>query len=94
MEDNEANRLLHGENVVSKSVQFDNELRTIEEKHIEYFKSRPGRRSEHDHLDAHYIIFSTGNTIKLVWEKYSDLDEKIKTECIEAFKRVYPEPAR
>ena len=58
---------------------------------LEYFKNKPSRRSieEHDHLHNHYSMITNSHGIKFGFDANSDLDEKIKTDCINLFDEIF-----
>ena len=92
MENNEINEIMYGKEYVEKSQQFEKELAEIEKKHIKYFEARPiDRKPGHDLLHFHHITSYSNGVIKFFFDPDSDLDEKIKDECLAAFHRVYPE---
>jgi hypothetical protein len=70
---------------------FARRLLEVEQKNIEWFKNRPAVFDSHPHDSITYHTFSEmqGNSFRLIFWKYSELPEKIKTECIQAFKDVF-----
>lgn len=77
-----------------KLVNFHNELKTefdkIENKYIEFFKSRPpiNEFHKHDELTNHYFLYYDSYRILISFTTGNDLPDYIKKECIEVFNKI------
>jgi hypothetical protein len=85
------NKVFFGSEVSEKIKQLRIGLLLIEEKYIEYFKKRPSKfkMDNFDRLHNHYIRIINSNTITFGFTAESDLDEKIKNECIILFNEIF-----
>jgi len=81
---------LYGSGMSKKIEQLKNGLRQIEEKNIEYFKKRKSKRKSEkfDKLHNYYSIILSSNIITFCVADHSDLDEKIKSECIKLVSEI------
>jgi len=82
---------IYGDQYAEKNQAFENEMAGLEEKHIDYFKSRPSQieTDEHDRLRNHYNIRTASGQISFRFNEGSDLPEDIRKECTEAFHRIW-----
>jgi hypothetical protein len=70
---------------------FTQRLHEVEQKNIEWFENRPAifDYHEHDSIDNHTFSEVEGNSVRFNFWKHSELPEKIKSECLQAFKDVF-----
>lgn len=71
---------------------LNSELKKIEEKNTDYFKSRESSFSSapHQSLFEHFIIRGgDDNPPELLFKPKSGLDRHIKDQCLSAYKAVY-----
>ena len=70
---------------------FQNDLKSIEVKNIDFFKGRPARHESepHDLLKYHYIMWQDQREIIFAFNKESDLPHEIREECHKAFKNRF-----
>jgi hypothetical protein len=82
---------IYGKERIEKEENLKNSLLLIEEKYIEYFKSRPPKFNGelHDHLHNHWVLWDDGITIKFGFDKTSDLPQRIQNECLDCFKTIF-----
>lgn len=65
-------------------------LSEIQQKHIDWFSTRPGKlpTEKHDHIGHHYEFYYDGQ--QLCFNKVgNELQDEIWKECVEAFNKVY-----
>lgn len=84
-------KILQGEEYYNKNKEFEEALSQIEKKYIDFFKNRPPKfeSEEHDRLHNHYIILGNNQSIRFGFDKESDIPEYIKTECNQAFIKIF-----
>jgi hypothetical protein len=82
---------LFGNGISEKSEKLEQSLLLIEEKHIEFFKSRPPKFEGelHDRLHNHWLMWEENSIIKFGFDKDSTLPPSIQNECINCFKEIY-----
>ncbi len=82
--------ILKGESVNKKEI-FIKRLMEVEERHIDWFKKRPALFDYHTHdsIKNHTFNEEDGNLFRLNFWKHCELPEKIKNECVQAFKEVF-----
>jgi len=82
---------IYGEEYVEKNKAFEEEMSRIEDKHLDFFKSREPRNEteEHDRLHNHYALRTASGQVQFSFNQGSDLPEDIKNECREAFHRIW-----
>ena len=91
MTDEEMNILFHGKEVVERDKRFQIELNKIEEKNIDYFKSKP----PHNHLFKYekpmdnLMMFTSDGIVGMGFKENCNLPAYIKDEITKAFKKVY-----
>jgi hypothetical protein len=82
---------IYGEEYVEKNKAFEAEMENIEERHAEFFNSRPPRNEteEHDRLHNHYALRTASGQVQFHFNEGSDLPANIKQECKDAFHRIW-----
>ena len=83
---------LRGEELTRKEKKFDSAIQRIEEKHIEFFKSRKSIRSDkdvHDRLHNHFLISDIAGPMGIGFTDDSDLSEYIREEVLVAFREAF-----
>lgn len=80
---------LHGKEIVQKHIEFLNALTEIEERHMDYFKARPGLfiDDDHDYLHNHYSTRINEGVVSFGFIDGSGIAKEIENECLEAFKK-------
>lgn len=70
-------------------------LETVEQKYVDWFKKRPSILDQypHDTINNHIFIEQEGKVPTLSFWKYSELPDKIKADCLSAYKEVFSETA-
>jgi ribosomal protein S5 len=83
---------IRGEELTRKEKEFDAAIQRIEEKYIDFFKSRKSMRSEydvHDRLHNHIVLGNVAGQTGFGFSYDSDLPEHIRKECIDAFRKAF-----
>ena len=82
---------LEREDYSKKVKELDEALSKIEKKYIEFFKSRPSKfeLEEHDRLHNYWFMTCNNQLVRFGVDKNSDIPEYIKTECDQAFIRIF-----
>jgi len=80
---------LHGKEIVQKHINFLSALKEIEERHIDYFRARPGKfiDNDHDYLHNHYNTRIFNGVVSFGFIADSGIDKEIERECLEAYKK-------
>lgn len=85
------NKLFYGNEAGEKIKKFKDGLIEIEDKYFEYFNSRTPK-NEFDKIDKlhnHYMTNTDLNGITFKFLSDSDLDENIRIECEDLFKKIF-----
>jgi hypothetical protein len=71
--------------------KFTTILAQIEQRHINWFKTRPAifDSQEHDCLSNHTFTEIDGDGVNFNFWKYSELPENIKNDCLVAYNEVF-----
>lgn len=82
---------IYGEEYSDKNKAFAAEIDRIEERHLDYFKSRPPQNEteKHDRLHHHFVLRTAGGQIALDFDPDEALPADIRQECVEAFHRIW-----
>jgi hypothetical protein len=86
----------YGSEYVRRKTGFKNELDKIEDRHREYFQSRPGHLQDqkHDQLSNHWLMTYDGRgRATFGFRDSSDLRQDIQEECKSAFLKWFTVPA-
>ena len=80
----------HGKQIDEKSKLFDELLQEINNKHIDYFKSRksPFTSDKNDNIRNHCGFTIFDNVVNIMFPD-KDTPDYIKQECIEAFNKSF-----
>ena len=83
--------MFRGEDLFIKKEKLQKALLDVENKYLDYFKSRPPKyeREEHDRLHNHYLLHIDHNEITFGFSKFSRLPDEIVNDCIKCFKEIY-----
>jgi len=84
--------ILFGDNHATKINLLNQDLLSIENKHLAYFQSIPPnqeRNGQLDCLDNHYTIFTSENEITFRFNDDSILPVEMKNECLAAFRHRF-----
>ena len=75
----------------NKKETFTKLLLEVEQRHIDWFKKRPALFDYHPHdsIKNHTFSEDDGNSFRFNFWKHCELPEKIKVECVQAFKEVF-----
>lgn len=84
-------KIFYGTDASEKINLLKSRLALVEESHNEYFKGRQSKLNvnEVDRLHNHYLTITDSNGIKFGFTDDSDLEIKIKTECIDVFNEIF-----
>ncbi|PIQ20827.1 MAG: hypothetical protein COW65_12805 [Cytophagales bacterium CG18_big_fil_WC_8_21_14_2_50_42_9] len=82
---------IYGDDYAQRNQAFADEMAALEEKHADFFKSRPSQieTEAHDHLRNHYNIRTASGQVSFRFNEGSDLPEAIRNECTQAFHRIW-----
>jgi hypothetical protein len=82
---------LIGKDLHDKNEALDQMFNQIENKYISFFKKRPPKfeGEEHDRLHNHWLLVEDNYSAKFGFDKDSDIPEYIKSECLQAFIKVF-----
>jgi hypothetical protein len=85
--------LMIGEKDSKKIEEFNKALLAIEDRHIDFFKSRPAKyeTEKHDRLKNHCAIWDNGNRITFGFEEDTDIPHCIIKECFVLFDQIFNE---
>lgn len=84
---------IYGEEYTEKNKAFESAMEAIEEKHLEFFRSRkPQNETEqHDRLHNHYALSTASGQVSFRFNEGSDLPASLKQECLDAFHQIWKE---
>ena len=87
----DAMELFFGREHVKRHAELEDALRKIEEKHIDFFKSRESKfeADDHDRLHNHWMMTADRWRISFGFDRDSDLPKAIMEECASEFNRIF-----
>ena len=90
MNDIDMDELFHGKEIADKAKLFKAEMDAINEKHKDFFKERKSHfpSQEHDSVYNHWATYTSNGTVTFNFTD-EELPEHIKSDCVDAFKKVY-----
>lgn len=88
MKNTDLNELFFGSDASDKINRLNEGLLLIEKQHLGYFKNRLIDSNE-DRLHNHYIIITNSHGISINFLHDSDLDQNIKSSCIDLFNSIF-----
>lgn len=82
--------LIFGKERIRKEKELDEALERIENKYIDFFKSREPKseHDDHDRLHNHWMLTHDGSNISFRFDPNAGLPEKIMKECTVEFNRI------
>lgn len=86
--------LFHGSDYAQRKEGLEKDLASIQEKHIEFFKSRKPLfpQDEYDMLHNHYLSKTSNGSFEFLFLNESDLPQYIRDECIAAVEKNFGKP--
>ncbi|QNF33968.1 hypothetical protein HUW51_15015 [Adhaeribacter swui] len=84
---------IYGDEYTQKNKAFEAAMAAIEEKHQDYFQSRPAQNETepHDRLHNHYALSTASGQVSFRFNEGSDLPASLKQECLDAFHEIWKE---
>lgn len=91
MDELDFDELFHGKTIADKAKLFKAELEEINIRYKDFFEKRksPFPEEECDNIFNHCITYTSQGSVSFNFTD-EELPEHIKTDCINAFKKVYP----